>query len=127
LGELAVIPAKGEALLPRLQPKSYADVALDLGTLDDAQWQPTRPGKVQTIDFPVVLTAEIDGTTYLTIDGHRRGIGNAKLQLVDTNGKIIGETVSASDGYYIMPNVRPGRYRLRIARQRSPSMPRPIS
>ncbi len=115
--------AKGEALLPRLQPKAFADVALDLGTLDDAQWQPTRPGvrilprpgKVQTIDFPVVLTAEIDGTIYLTLDGNRRGIGNAKLQLVDANGKIIGETLSASDGYYIMPNVKPGRYQLRIA------------
>ena len=114
--------AGGEALLPRLQPRAYANVALDIGTLDDAQWQPTRPGvrvlprpgKVQVIDFPVVLTAEIDGTVYLIDGTHRRGIGNAKLQLVDAHGKVVGENKSSSDGYYIIPNVIPGRYTLRI-------------
>lgn len=114
--------ARGEALLPRLQPKDYADVALDLGSLDDAQWQPTRPGlrvlprpgKVQVVDFPVVLTGEIDGTVYLVDGDVKRGIGNAKLQLVDPQGKIVGETKSSSDGFYIMPKVLPGRYTLRI-------------
>jgi len=114
--------AQGEALLSRLQPRAYADVALDLGSLDDAQWQPTRPGvrvlprpgKVQVIDFPVVMTAEIDGTVYLMDGTYKRGIGNAKLQLVDANGKVVGETKSSSDGYYIIPNVIPGRYTLRI-------------
>ena len=110
-------------MLTRLQPRTYADLALDLGTLDDAQWQPTRPGvrilprpgKVQVIDFPVVLTAEIDGVVYLRSDDGRRGIGNARLQLVDPAGKVVGETVSGGDGYYIMPSVRPGTYRLRIS------------
>jgi hypothetical protein len=115
----------GEALLPRLQPRAYADVVLDIGSLDDAQLQPTRPGvrvlprpgKVQVIDFPVVLTAEIDGTVYLMDGTQRRGIGNAKLQLVDAHGKVVGETKSSSDGYYIIPNVIPGRYRMRIERE----------
>jgi len=114
--------AKGDALLPRLQPKDYADVALDLGSLDDAQWQPVqpglrvlpRPGKVQVIDFPVVLTAEVDGTVYLQDGGYKRGIGNARLQLVNANGKVVGETKTSSDGFYIMPNILPGRYTLRI-------------
>lgn len=115
--------ARGETVLTRLQPGTYADLALDLGTLEDAQWQPTRPGvrvlprpgKVQVVDFPVVLTAEIDGTVYLAGEGGRRGIGNARLQLVDSSGRIVGETVSGGDGYFIVPNVRPGTYRLRIA------------
>ena len=114
--------ASGEALLARLQPRVHADLTLDLGTLDDAQWQPTtpgvrvlpRPGKVQTIDFPVVLTAEIDGTVYLTTDTGKRGIGNARLQLLDTDGKVLAETRTSSDGYYIMPSVKPGRYQLRM-------------
>jgi len=113
---------RGEAVLARLQPRAYADVAIDLGTLDDAQWQPTipgvrvlpRPGKVQSIDFPIVLTGEIDGTVYLEDGDRRRGIGNARLQLVDETGKIVGETKSSSDGYYIVPSVTPGRYQLRI-------------
>jgi hypothetical protein len=115
--------ANGEAILSRLQTKAYADVALDTGTLEDPQWQPSRPGvrilpragKTQTIDFAVVLTAEIDGTIYLALDGKRRGTGNSKIELVDAMGKVVGETHSASDGYYIMPNVSPGTYHLRIA------------
>ena len=114
---------RGETLLMRLQPGAYADIALDLSTLDDAQWQSAvpgvrvlpRPGKVQVLDFPVVLTAEIDGTIYLEQEGRRRGIGNARLQLLDADGRMVGETTSAGDGYYIMPNVRPGRYLLRVA------------
>jgi len=116
---------RGEAVLPRLQPKTYADVALDLGTLDDAQWQPTmpgvrvlpRPGKVQTIDFPVVLTAEIDGTVYLVDGDYKRGIGNARLQLIDAAGKVAGEAKTSSDGYYIVSSVKPGKYQLRIEPQ----------
>lgn len=115
--------ARGETLLTRLQPRAYADLALDPSSLEDVQWQPTRPGvrilprpgKVQMIDFPVVLTSEIDGVIYLRSDDGRRGIGNARLQLVDSAGKVVSETVSGGDGYYIMPNVRPGTYRLRIS------------
>lgn len=115
----------GEAVLVRLQPRMYADVALDLGTLDDAQWQPAepggrvlqRPGKVQRVDFPVVLTVEIDGIVFLADERGRRGIGNARLQLVNTAGNVVGETRTSSDGFYIVPNVRPGRYQLRIERE----------
>jgi hypothetical protein len=67
------------------------------------------------IDFPVALTSEIDGVIYLRSDQGRRGIGNARLQLVDSAGKVVSETVSGGDGYYILPNVRPGTYRLRIS------------
>ena len=114
---------RGEAMLARLQPNVYADVALDTGTLEDATWQPTRPGvrilprpgRVQVIDFPVILTSQIDGTVYLDADGRTRGIGNAKLELLDLAGKLVGETQSSSDGYYILPNIPPGSYRLRIS------------
>ncbi len=113
----------GQALLPRLQPNVYADLALDTGTLEDASWQPTRPGvrilpragRTQLVDFPVVLTSQIDGSVYLETEGRRRGIGNAKLQLLDAAGRVAGETQSSSDGYYILPNIPPGRYWLRIS------------
>lgn len=113
---------QGEAVLFGLTPNVHTDVALDLATLEDAQWQPVqpgvrivpRPGKVQSIDFPVALTAEIDGTVYLLDGKNKRGIGNARLQLVDTAGKVVGETKTSSDGYYIVSGIRPGRYQLRI-------------
>lgn len=114
---------RGEALLARLQPMAFADIALDVSTLEDAQWQPTtlgvrvlpRPGIVQSVEFPVVFTSEIDGSVYLLQDGHLRGIGNARVQLVDLEGKFVDETKTSSDGYYVLPHIRPGRYQLRLA------------
>lgn len=115
--------AGGLAYLNRLAPKQYADVAIDTATLEDPQWLPARPGvrvlprpgRVQQVDFPVVVTGEVDGTVYL-VDGERsRGIGNAVVELVDGNGLVAASGRSASDGYYVIAAVRPGRYRARIA------------
>lgn len=76
-----------------------------------------RPGKVAKLDFPVILTAEIDGTVYLVKDGLKRGIGDVVLELIDTKRNVIAQTKTASDGYYIVPAVPPGDYLLRISRE----------
>lgn len=115
--------ADGLAYLTRLPPRQYADIALDTSTLEDPQWLPTvkgmrilpRPGKVQSIDFPVAMTGEVDGTVYLQEVGKTRGIGNALVELVDDQGSVVASGLSASDGYYIIPAVRPGHYRARIS------------
>ena len=115
--------AQGIVLLYRLTPKDYMDIGLDPGTLEDAQLQPAiagvrllpRPGKAQKIDFPLVLTGEIDGTVHLVEEGKSRGIGNALVELVNDRGELIGSTRSASDGFYVLPGVKPGQYRLRIS------------
>jgi len=113
----------GLAYLSRLAPKLYADVGIDVATLEDPHWQPLvpgvrvlpRPGKVHQVDFPVVMTGEIDGTVYLMRDGKQGGIGNAEVELVDVQGAVVTRVRSGTDGYYVMPAIRPGRYRLRIS------------
>jgi hypothetical protein len=113
----------GLAYLTRLPPRQYADIALDTSTLEDPQWLPTvkgmrilpRPGKVQSIDFPVAMTGEVDGTVYLREGGKTRGIGNALVELVDDQGNVAASGLSASDGYYIIPAVRPGHYKAMIS------------
>jgi len=120
----------GLAYLSRLSPRQYLDLALDPATLEDPQWmadQPgvrllPRPGKVLALDFPVVLTGEIDGTVFLSEAGHRRGIGNALLELVNAQGTVLASVRSASDGYYTVPAVRPGRYRLRLSPEQLDSL-----
>ena len=115
--------ASGVAYLSRLQPKQYTDLALDTSTLEDPQWLPTvkgmrilpRPGKVQNIDFPVVMTGEVDGTVFLEDGGKKRGIGNALVELVDEHGTVVASGRSSSDGYYIIPSVRPGRYKAMVS------------
>lgn len=115
--------ANGMAYLTRLVPRQYADIALDTSTLEDPQWLPTvkgmrilpRPGKVQSIDFPVVLTGEVDGTVYLQEGVKTRGIGNALVELVDDRGGVAASGSSSFDGYYIIQAVRPGHYKARIS------------
>ena len=98
-------------------------MSLDTATLENSQWQVgkpgvrvlPRPGKVVMVDFPVVITSEIDGTVFLEEAGTTRGIGNAALELVNELGEVVSRQRSAADGYYIVPAVRPGRYTLRLS------------
>ncbi|WP_439463272.1 MSCRAMM family protein [Roseateles sp. NT4] len=116
--------AGGIAFLNRLAPGRYADIALDPATLEDPQWKPLtpgvrvlpRPGRVEQLEFPVVVTSEIEGTIHLVeAGGKKRGIGDAQVQLVDAKGEVIATTTSSADGYYLFHQVTPGALRLRIA------------
>ncbi|OEY65263.1 carboxypeptidase-like regulatory domain-containing protein [Marinobacter sp. X15-166B] len=115
--------AEGIALLGRLPAKQYADVGLDLATLDDPQWQPQRPGArllprpghVAQLEFPVRMTSEIDGTVYLLSGAEERGVGGVQLELLDERMDVIAQTTTAWDGFYIVPAVPPGDYWLRVS------------
>ncbi|WP_457349821.1 MSCRAMM family protein [Roseateles sp. P5_D6] len=114
----------GVALLNRLAPGRYADIALDPATLEDPQWKPLtpgvrvlpRPGRVEQLEFPVVLSSEVEGTIYLVeTGGKKRGIGDAQVELVNGKDEVIATTTSSADGYYLFHQVTPGALRLRIA------------
>lgn len=113
----------GTAFIGRLVPGRYADIALDPATLEDPLWMPhtlgvrvlPRPGMVQVLEFPVVSASEVDGTVYLLGTTGRRGIGDAVVELVDGQGAVVMSTSSSSDGFYLLRQVRPGRYTLRIS------------
>lgn len=113
----------GTAFIGRLAPGRYADIALDPATLEDPLWKPQtegvrvlpRPGMVQMLEFPVISTSEIDGTVYLLGKSSRRGIGDAVVELVDSQGAVVMSTLSSSDGFYLLRQVLPGRYTLRIS------------
>lgn len=114
----------GHAYIDRLAPGQYTDIALDASTLEDPQWKPAvkgvrilaRPGLVQVIDLPVVYTAELEGTVYLLDQaGRRRGIGDARIELVNDDGDVLASTRSSPDGYYLLHQVMPGPAVLRIA------------
>ncbi|MEE8545820.1 MAG: carboxypeptidase-like regulatory domain-containing protein, partial [Alphaproteobacteria bacterium] len=113
----------GVAFLTGLSAYQPTDVVLDLGSLEDPYWVPTRkgveivprPGKTALLDFAVVPTGEIDGIAYL-----RRGevvteVSNVALQLLDQGGKVVAEVKSAFDGFFLFEFVTPGRYRVRVS------------
>lgn len=113
----------GTNFIGRLVPGQYSDIALDPATLEDPQWKPLtpgvrvlpRPGVVDILEFAVVATSEIDGTVYLLDKSGRREIGDARIELVDGNGLVVAWARSSPDGYYLLHQVTPGRYSLRIA------------
>ena len=115
--------AKGQLLIDRLQSHAYVNLAIDPGSLEDAQWQPgspgikimTRPGVVEHYDFPVVITGEVDGLITIKDGQRERPIGNATVELVNSVGKLVAKVRSSSDGYYVLDKVRPGHYKVRIS------------
>lgn len=115
--------AAGIAWLGRLPVKQNVDIAVDTMTLEDPQWSPQpkgvrlvpRPGNVAQLDFPVIMTSEIDGTVYLVEKDTRRGIGDVLIELVNSEGKVVATAKSAYDGYYIIAAVPPGTYIIRIS------------
>jgi hypothetical protein len=124
--QLARTDAAGIAYLSRLPVDQHVDIALDSATLEDPQWMPRqpgvrvvpRPGKVTRIEFPVIVTGEIDGTTWLAMpNGARRPAADLRLELVDSKGAVAATTGSGADGYFVLSNVAPGDYLLRVARE----------
>lgn len=117
--------ASGMAYLSRLPVKQNVDVGVDPATLEDPQWsaQPKgarlvpRPGKATVLEFPVIMTGEIDGTVYFVDKGEKIGVGDVLLELIDNKGNVVGGAKSASDGFYIVPSVPPGDYWLRVSRK----------
>jgi hypothetical protein len=121
--QLARTDAAGIAYLSHLPADQHVDIALDNTTLEDPQWMPRqpgvrvvpRPGKVTQLEFPVIVTGEIDGTTWMIVNGARRAAGDLQLELVDSQRKVVAQARSGSDGYFVLSNVAPGDYLLRVA------------
>ena len=112
----------GIAFLTGLPVHEAIDLALATASLEDPFWVPSRegvrfvprPGRVAAVDFPVVDSAEIDGTVFLRQGGERREVSKVALQLLDPAGEVARETRSGYDGFYLFDKVPPGTYRLRI-------------
>ena len=121
-GSRSETDAGGIAWLTELPADRHADLDLALGSLEDPYWMPqrqgvglvTRPGRVATIDFPVVSTGEIDGTVRLRRGGELQEVSKVELQLLDPAGEIVQVVTTAFDGFYLFERILPGRYTLRV-------------
>lgn len=115
--------ARGLAYLARLPIMEQTDIGLSTATLDDPQWLPQRKGMrmvprrgaVAELQFPVVTTSEIEGSVYLNDGAHRRAMEAVVVELVDESGNVVATSTSASDGYYVMTQVLPGEYEVRVS------------
>ncbi|MFM7704447.1 MAG: hypothetical protein ACKO6D_05940, partial [Rubrivivax sp.] len=117
--------ASGLAYIPRLTPHRVAGISLNPSSLEDSQWSPGGPGvsfmpragRVAMLEFPVMVTAEIDGYVQLETDGQRRGVSDVQLELYAADGALAMRVRSTADGYFLISGVKPGRYTLRVAEE----------
>ena len=119
-------PAKtdkdGHAFVTGIRVHTPVDFAVSTGTLEDPFWisQPEgvsvvlRPGVTGHVEFPVVSAGEIDGTVYRRRGDWSDPVADAVVQIVDGDGKVVKETRTAYDGFYLLDFVVPGKYTLRI-------------
>ncbi len=122
---------RGSKEIPKLRDTEYlysrgvpsyrpTEFTIDSTSLDDPLWYPpnkgyevvSRPGVTTNLAFPVLQTAEVDGTIFLqgsTTSGDGT-ISGMKVFLIDDEGNRIAEATSEFDGYFMFERVVAGRY-----------------
>ncbi len=133
--------SSGVAYIGHLAGNRPTDIGINAATIEDPQLASMvkglrvipRPGNVTRMGFPVASTGEIDGTVSLTSNGRKRGIGNVLVELMDKAGKVVSQARSGSDGFFVLVEVLPGEYSLRVGEQQLNELnlrysgPRPVT
>lgn len=117
---------EGVAQLTGLSSDRPTDVAIDEKTLPDPSMRPVtggnsilaRPTTASLIDFPVMLTGDIEGVVHVQRGGGRVPLAGALVELVDTSGKVVAFKASAHDGFFVFEGMRFGTYQLRLGGSR---------
>jgi hypothetical protein len=78
----------------------------------DAYTVVPRPGKVIAVNFPLFETSQIEGTVSAPPGEKPAGL---VVELVNVDGQVIRQAHSAFDGYYLLADIMPGSYKIRIA------------
>jgi hypothetical protein len=78
----------------------------------DAYTVVPRPGKIIAVDFPVFETSQIEGTVSAPPGEKPAGL---VVELINVDGQVIRRARSAFDGYYLLADIMPGSYKIRIA------------
>ncbi|MGB0834953.1 MAG: hypothetical protein ACPGR2_10575 [Psychrobium sp.] len=113
----------GVAFLTGLPKNRITDIKLDVDSLENPFWVPVekgfsflpRPGAIESLDIPVVTSGEVEGMVYVMRSGKELPGRFITLQLLDMQNKVVQETDSEYDGFYLFNAVTPGKYRVVIS------------
>jgi len=120
----------GIVYITGIEPYRELDVDLAVESLEDPLWQPKeigkrislRPGHVAQIDFPIMITGEVDGTAYVQLGERQREVSGVIVELLDMQGNIVQTVKTAYDGFYLMSKIPVGKYQLRVSREQTDSL-----
>ncbi|MFT6206151.1 MAG: hypothetical protein ACJA0T_000048 [Colwellia sp.] len=116
----------GLALISGMSTSRKTDIMIDESTLPDAFMKPIsagssvtpRKGYLEYLDFPIIVSSEVDGTIYIkTKDGREKPAAFIGLALINEQGKIIANTNTEFDGYYYIAGLLPGKYSISIDKE----------
>lgn len=111
----------GVAFMANITEDSYTDIILDPDSFPDPYFVSTNPGnsmrirsgRITPMTFPVVVSGEVDGVvSAFDNNGGLRPVRKMPIHLVNMDGQIIQTVNTAYDGFYVMGNIVPGRYKL---------------
>lgn len=104
----------------------WMDVVLDSNSMPESNLYPgnagrsvlPRSGVIATLDLPVIVTADIEGSVIFQMGKKTRPLPNITVQVVqqgkDGEEKIVAEAKTEFDGIYVMTHVPIGTYQVRI-------------
>lgn len=113
---------EGAVLLNRIPVYYPTNIELATESMEDPYWSPVnkgwevvaRPGVPVELDFPILITGEVDGTVYIFADGKKNEAAGVELQLVDKNDEVVKAARTSYDGFYLFDRVPLGIYSLRV-------------
>ncbi|HEX7048551.1 MAG TPA: SPOR domain-containing protein [Gammaproteobacteria bacterium] len=100
------------------------EVSVDPSSIENPFWQVDasktsvvpRPGRTARIQIPVTPTGSIEGMVLARGNGDFRAVSGERVYLLTADGRRIGSTASAYDGYFYFDRIPPGFYRIRLGR-----------
>jgi hypothetical protein len=111
--------ADGMATVRGLPGYSAVNVSVDTSeasTIDLTQANisviKTRPGSVNYVDVPLVISGSVEGQLDVRISGRKKSLPGAELYALDGADNVIATTRSEYDGYYLFPKLPVGTYRI---------------
>jgi hypothetical protein len=119
----AVSGDDGTAIIKNLPVFVKTDIVIDSSSLNDPFLIPSsdgvsitpRKGFLERIDYPVVVSSEVDGTVYsVDTEGKEKSLDFVTISLKNSEGEIVQTTQSEFDGYYLFVDLLPGQYSVSV-------------
>ncbi|MGO4822580.1 MULTISPECIES: stalk domain-containing protein [unclassified Flavobacterium] len=75
------------------------------------------PNQYKKVEVPIVVMGEVSGMVYLNSNKDSNGQGRVIVEIYNSNGLKVAETLSESDGYFYYLGLQPGQYTVKIDQQ----------
>jgi len=113
---------QGKVLLSHFDPQQPTRLRLNQLTLGDPYLHSSNPevlvyshaGAHTKIEFPVLMTTEVEGTVLLLKGEKTRPGSGIRLIMVNASGETVSQTRTEFDGFYFFTGIPPGSYTITV-------------